>query len=235
MEEASPLRKKPRRSPAPIYAFGLAWLAYAMLMPLYSLGQLITCFIFSLVVSLVVGRVSASRRKAAIAEMKKEEAVKQPEPAKATSYGPEIDAIIAEGQTAQREMGRLYASIKEPKIRAKINQLMQISDKIVQDAIHDPSDVPQIKKFLSYYLPTTIKLLNAYDRMSDQGIEGENITGTMSRIEDMLDTAVEAYKKQLDSLFANQALDIETDIHVMNAMLEREGLSGTGASGFPGV
>jgi 5-bromo-4-chloroindolyl phosphate hydrolysis protein len=103
---------------------------------------------------------------------------------------------------------------------------MAVSDKIIRDAVGDPSDVPQIRKFLNYYLPTTIKLLNAYDRMGAQGIEGENISGSMSRIEDMLDTTVKAYKKQLDSLFANQALDIETDIEVMNGMLAREGLGG---------
>jgi 5-bromo-4-chloroindolyl phosphate hydrolysis protein len=103
---------------------------------------------------------------------------------------------------------------------------MAVSDKIVRDAIDDPSDVQQIRKFLNYYLPTTIKLLNAYDRMSAQEIEGENISGSMARIEDMLDTAVTAYKKQLDSLFANQALDIETDIEVMNGMLAKEGLGG---------
>ena len=72
---------------------------------------------------------------------------------------------------------------------------------------------------------TTIKLLNAYDRMGDQGIEGTNLSKSMQSIEDMLDTAIEAFKKQLDSLFANQALDIETDISVMNQMLAREGLS----------
>ena len=90
----------------------------------------------------------------------------------------------------------------------------------------DPSDVPEIRKFLDYYLPTTIKLLNAYDRMSGQGIEGENLTKSMNSIEEMLDTAVDAFKKQLDSLFEDQALDIETDISVMNRMLEREGLTG---------
>ena len=103
---------------------------------------------------------------------------------------------------------------------------MDVTGKIVRDAIDDPSDVPQIKKFMNYYLPTTIKLLNSYDRMSGQGIQGDNLTKTMRSIEDMLDTAIEAYNKQLDSLFANQALDIETDIDVMNQMLAREGLSG---------
>ena len=123
-------------------------------------------------------------------------------------------------------MGRLYMSIKDTDVRGKINEIMRVTDKITQDAITDPSDIPQIKKFMNYYLPTTIKLLNAYDRMSAQGIEGENLDKTMKSIDAMLDDAIAAYKKMLDSLFANQALDIETDIQVMNTMLAREGLSG---------
>lgn len=141
------------------------------------------------------------------------------------SYGPEVDPILEEGNKALSEMGRLYMSIKDPEIRVKINEIMRITDKIVQDAIADPSDIPKIRKFMNYYLPTTIKLLNAYDRMGSQGIEGENIDRSMKSISEMLDAAIAAYKKQLDSLFANQALDIETDIAVMNAMLDREGLS----------
>ena len=148
-------------------------------------------------------------------------------PAPAKSYGPEIDPIIQEGNRALSEMGRLYMSIKDPEVRQKINEIMRITDKITQDAITDPSDIPQIRKFMNYYLPTTIKLLNAYDRMSSQGIQGENLDKSMQNINDMLDQAIVAYKKRLDSLFENQALDIETDIEVMNTMLAREGLSGT--------
>ena len=142
------------------------------------------------------------------------------------SYGPEIDPIIQEGNRALSEMGRLYMTIKDPEVRQKINEIMRITDKITQDAIADPSDIPQIRKFMNYYLPTTIKLLNAYDRMSTAGVEGENIDKSMKNINDMLDAAIEAYKKRLDSLFENQALDIETDIEVMNTMLAREGLAG---------
>ena len=139
---------------------------------------------------------------------------------------PEVAAVVDEGHMAIKEMGRLYGSIQSPEVRSRINELMRISDKIIQDAIDDPSDVPEIRKFLDYYLPTTIKLLNAYDRMSGQGIEGENLSKSMHSIEEMLDTAIDAFKKQLDSLFEDQALDIETDISVMNRMLEREGLTG---------
>jgi len=214
------LRQVKKKSAGPIYAVGITWLLYGLLFPLYRLSDLLICAGVTVIVYLIARRIFRPKAAEAPQEEEKKETV---------SYGEEVDAIIAEGRRAQQEMGRLYSSIQNTVIRKKINELMQVSDKIVQDAIHDPSDVPQIKKFLNYYLPTTIKLLNAYDRMDAQGIEGANISGTKGRIEDMLDTAIEAYKKQLDSLFANQALDIETDIDVMNAMLAREGLSGDGS------
>ena len=65
------------------------------------------------------------------------------------SYGPEIDPVIAEGNRALSEMGRLYMSIQDPVVRQKINEIMRITDMITQDAISDPSDIPQIKKFMN--------------------------------------------------------------------------------------
>lgn len=158
----------------------------------------------------------------------------KPAEQKKPRYSPEVQAVVDEGERAHRELEHLYATIPNLSVKAKIRELIDVSDKIIEDAVNDPSDVPQIKKFLDYYLPTTIKLLNAYDRMGAQGIEGENISGTMSSIEEMLDTAVDAYKKLLDSLFANQALDVETDIEVMNTLLKREGLAegGGAVAGF---
>ena len=77
---------------------------------------------------------------------------------------------------------------------------------------------------MNYYLPTTLKLLNSYDRMSAQGVSGENISGTMNRVENMMETIVQAFEKQLDSLFGAEALDISTDITVLDNMMAREGL-----------
>lgn len=221
--------KKPMRV-GHIYGFALTWIAMALLLPLYKTWALITALVVSTLVGVTVWSIGEKKAQKAADEERKAQQAKAEAAAKATpqkkSYGPEIDPILAEGNRALAEMGRLYASIKDPGVRAKINEIMRITDKITQDAIDDPSDIPQIKKFLNYYLPTTIKLLNAYDRMSSQGIEGENLDKSMKNINEMLDTVIEAYKKRLDSLFANQALDIETDIEVMNSMLAREGLAG---------
>lgn len=224
-------RNKRRRSVGFIYGFTVTWLVMAAFLPMYKLWAVITALCASILVSSVIASASgkkaqAEEEKAAAEQREKEKQETEKAAAAGTSYSPEVSAILAEGNRALSEMGRLYMSIKDPEVRGKINEIMRITDKIAQDAISDPSDIPQIKKFMNYYLPTTIKLLNAYDRMSAQGIEGENLDKSMKSINDMLDTAIEAYKKRLDSLFANQALDIETDIQVMNTMLAREGLSG---------
>lgn len=225
-------RNRNRHSgPGPIYSFALMWILLSAVLPMYRLWAIFAAAAVSGAVAFLLGRRSAKKEQAAREqappqEVPRQEEVKKPAEAPAKSYGPEIDPIIQEGNRALSEMGRLYMSIRDTEVRGKINEIMRITDKIVQDAIADPSDIPQIKKFLNYYLPTTIKLLNAYDRMSSQGIQGENLDKSMSSINEMLDTAIEAYKKRLDSLFANQALDIETDIQVLNTMLAREGLSG---------
>ena len=117
----------------------------------------------------------------------------------------------------------LYYS-EDASISAKIDRLEIISGKIFAQVQAEPKKLPQIRKFMSYYLPTTLKLLNAYDRMGEQGVTGENISGTMKRVEDMMDTIVQAFEKQLDSLFGAEALDISTDITVLENMMAREGL-----------
>lgn len=142
--------------------------------------------------------------------------------------GSAVDSIAADGRQAVADMMRLRASIRNPGVRERIDRLIDISGKIVKDAKEDPSDAPQIRRFLDYYLPTTIKLLRAYERMESAGGEGENAAKSMSSIESMLDTALEAYQRHYDSLFENQAMDIETDIAVMNSLFVREGLSGAG-------
>lgn len=233
------MRRKRRRGMGPVGTIALIWVFFAIIMPVVRLsGGLIAA---GLAIMASVWAANALRRKAEKDKAEDKAIPVQytevtPEPEKAAAketpaeepspYSPEVQAIIKEGRVALKEMGRLYASIPNPEIRSRINELMSVSDKIVRDAIDDPADVPQIRKFLDYYLPTTIRLLNAYDRMNAQEYAGENITGSMERIEEMLDTTIVAYKKQLDALFANQAADIQMDIDTMNAMLAREGLGG---------
>ena len=101
-----------------------------------------------------------------------------------------------------------------------------MAQKIFDEVKRDPKKLPQIRKFMDYYLPTTLKLLNAYDRMSAAGVSGENIDATLAKVEGMMRNIVAAFEKQLDSLYGADALDISTDITVLETMMAREGLTG---------
>ncbi len=211
------MRKVVQKSVVPIYAAAAAWLVYCLFFPLYALWH----FIVVIIVAAIAFTVSKKMFPDKVVE------VEEPaEPAPKKEVDPAVAAIIAEGEMALKEMERLKSSIRNVEVKSKISQIMTLSEKIIKNAEKDKADIPRIKKFLSYYLPTTIKLLNAYDRMDEQGIDGLNISGTKQKIEDILSTIVTAYEKQLDALFADEALDIETDIEVLDGMLKREGLKG---------
>ena len=103
--------------------------------------------------------------------------------------------------------------------------LEQISALIFKEVEEHPEKRDRIRTFFDYYLPTTLKILNAYDRMGEQGVAGENITSTMHKVESMMATIITAFEKQLDNLFGAEAMDISTDMVVLENMIAREGLT----------
>lgn len=154
-----------------------------------------------------------------------EEKARQAQQAKSTG-NPEIDKLILERDRALSEMRRLNDSIEDETISAQIRRLEEVSAKIFEQVKAEPKKLPEIRRFLDYYLPTTLKILNAYDRMGAAGVDGENIGGTMKRVEDIMATIVAAFEKQLDSLFGSDAMDIKAEMSVLETMLAREGLAG---------
>ena len=137
-----------------------------------------------------------------------------PEPAPADQY----TAIL-------QQLQQVNDAIPDPVMTIKISRLEAVSARIFELAKQDPGKKAQLQKFMDYYLPTTLKLLNAYDRMGAQGVNGENIDATMQRVESMMGTIVTAFEKQLDMLFGSEAMDISADITVLENMMKREGLS----------
>ena len=144
---------------------------------------------------------------------------------KKTTGNPEVDKLMKERDITISELRRLNANIENEKISAQIDDIEATTSKIFDIVIAHPEKVSQISKFLNYYLPTTMKLLNTYDRMGSQGVAGENISGTMRKVEDTLDMVVTAFHKQLDTMFAGEALDVNADIAVMENLMKTEGLT----------
>ena len=211
--------KKIRRSVAPFYGVAAVWVVYALAFDLYRPTHFIFAAVLSAGVYLLLRAVCKD-------EEYEVEIPDPPKPQPASTGNPERDKMIRDGALAVEEMKRLDENIEDEKISQAIRKLEQTSQAIFQQVREAPEKLPQIRKFMDYYLPTTLKLLNAYDRMSSVGVGGENIDGTKERVEAIMDTIVAAFDKQLDGLFGAEALDVSADITVLETMLAREGLAG---------
>lgn len=233
-----------KRSVVPIYLAGVPWLAFGLFFSLSRVEDYIVCGLIS-GASFVVGlglfptksfetpdteesqkesKKDAKKKAKETPKQEPKEQPKQEEPQKTSTGNPKIDALLVERDRALSEMRRLNDNIADEKISDQIDRLESRTRTILDHVVSNPTKLPQIRRFLDYYLPTTLKILNAYDRMDATGISGENISATKEKVAVMMDSICIAFDKQLDTLFSDEALDITTDIKVMEAMLAREGL-----------
>lgn len=128
-----------------------------------------------------------------------------------------------EGYTgALRAIRAANDRIADPALSEKIDHLEMVAGKILREVEEHPEKQRQAATFLNYYLPTTLKLLDSYAKFEEAGIEGENLSRAQERIEETMDALIKGFDKQLDDLYRNEAMDIDSDIRVMESMLRRD-------------
>lgn len=122
--------------------------------------------------------------------------------------------------------------IPDEALSRKIERLEQISALIFKEVEEHPEKRARIHTFFDYYLPTTQKLLDTYAEFDEMGVEGENMTQAKARIAAMMDSIVEGFEHQLDQLYSTDAMDVASDIKVMETMLNRDSASAARDFGY---
>ena len=141
---------------------------------------------------------------------------------------PEVRKIVEEGDAYIRKIHACNDAIPGAEISAKISRMETVIDRIFDRVEQDPEAVDDIRRMMEYYLPTTIKLLEAYKELDSQPVDGENIRSSKKEIEKTLDTLSSAFEKLLDDLFQDTAWDVSADISVLHTMLAQDGLTEDG-------
>ena len=232
-----------RKSAVPIYAAAGTWVLYAALFPLYKVGHFILVAVVSAAVYLIMNAICGTQTV---------EVPDKPKEEKPTG-NEELDKMIRDGALAISEMKRLDDAIEDAEISADIVRLEDVSQKIFDRVKEDPAKLPQIRRFMDYYLPTAASMTEKNAGSSSKssavimtlqvtctftpcscanataaGISGENVDATRTKVEGMMKTIVLAFEKQLDALFGTEAMDISADISVLETMMRREGLAENG-------
>lgn len=134
--------------------------------------------------------------------------------------------IIQEGEAFMEEIHEKKVAISEYDMTIKLSNLERLLEQLFNRIQKHPEAVLQLRKMMTYYLPTTVKLLEAYVQLDKQATQGTNIVAAKTEIETSLDTLILAYERLLDDLFKDVMLDVSTDIAVLNTMLAQDGLTG---------
>lgn len=138
---------------------------------------------------------------------------------------PEVREIVRAGDEYIKKIRKCNDAIPGEEISAKIYRIETLVDKIFDRVEQNPENISDIRRLMEYYLPTTVKLLEAYEELDAQPVQGENIISSKKEIEKTLDTLNVAFEKLLDSLFKDTAWNVSADISVLNTMLAQEGLT----------
>ena len=162
------------------------------------------------------------------AEIRKAEENQPAEAENGRKLSPEAEEVLRTGKAYVEKIRACNDAIPGEEISEKISRMELVIGKIFDRAERHPENIDDLRKLMEYYLPTTVKLLEAYEELSRQPVQGENIKSSQREIEDTLDTLNEAFERLFDSMFQDTAWDVSTDISVLKTMLAQEGLAEDG-------
>ena len=206
-------------------AFGIVFFLYALLFPLYRTFDYLLACALSLGVS---GAVTALLRNLPHSRLAQEETVA----AIPLSGNPAVDELTRKGQEMVAQIRLENDLISDTDLSAQMDELERLCGKILRVVAEKPSKASQIRRFMSYYMPTTLKMLKGYRTLDDAAASGGAAREAQERIATAMDMVIAACKKQLDTLYYDDILDITTDIAVLEQVLKRDGLSGAGFPSF---
>ena len=213
-------KSQKKRSVIPIYAIGAVWLLYAG--KLDTFRGIVSCAVVSAIVYGILRIVLRGKKTDTPEEAPA--AAPEPQPA-ADKLPPELQSVIYQGKTSIAKIRQLNDEIPDERMSAQIDLIERLTTQIFDCVKEHPEKLKQIRQFLNYYLPTTIKLMEQYVTLQNQSVKTENITEGMQKIEDLLDKVIVAFQRQLDALFESDVVDITADIRVMEQMMASEGLT----------
>ncbi len=200
--------KTMEKSVTPYYIVAAVWVAGSLFLPMYRFSS------YLILAGIAIISFTVAKKKYDRTIVEEIEVIDNPL----------LHEAVEEGRKLIIQLKEANEKIEDQKLSDQIDSFVEITKSILQTVMDKPKKVTEIRKFLNYYLPTCINLLNHYADFEKQKMKSSQVKESMDKIASMMEPIETAFKKQLDSLFDNEALDISADITVLESMLKQEGL-----------
>ena len=215
-------QKKKENAKALVFAFlavGLVVVVYSLIFKLYRWQHYLICAGIAVLVGWIVYQMAQGL------DTSKQAPAQQTIPKTGDSA---VDSLVEKGQEMLAQIRKENDLIPDVDLSAQMDQLDDVANRIFHTVAEKPEKAPQIRRFMDYYLPTTLKMLTGYRKMDERQVAGKEAQATRAQIREAMDTVLKAFDKQLNALYQDDMLDLSTDIDVMETMLRQDGLIDSG-------
>ena len=204
-------QEKTKRPVLPIYMAALVWPIMALLLPIYTLGGLVLTAVLSAAAYFVGMRFCPTR------------VVRVPV---AYATGSEdVDAMLNGIAADLDTLHKLNEAIPDPQLSAAMTRMEKAGRSIAAVVEKTPDKARSIDRFARYYLPEVVKLMSTYAALEQNGVKGENADQITAELRRNAETTATAFENQLDALYSAEAMDISTDIEVLDSILKSQNLA----------
>lgn len=207
------MKKKKIRSAWPIYIAAAVFALYGAKNPLYTGKALIMAVVWSVLAYILSEKWWFKGRQIEVES-------------KVSTGNKDIDRQIEEGRAQLKALKEKPTG--DEKIDREIGRMVEAGAKVFEAVAQKPEKAGQVRKFMNYYLPTTAKLMQHYFTLREVGGTGEHVTKALDDIRNSIAMIADAFEKQLDNLYRAEAMDVSSDIDVMEAMIAADGLTDDG-------
>ena len=216
------IRKKQKKSGlgAGILAFGAVFAVYSAIFKPHSIGAYLLAFALSGFIGAII-RIMAQGLDTT-QNQKTPESLKK---VQGDTGNPEVDELLEKGREMIAEIRKENDLIPDSSLSDKLDILEKQCAEIFRTVYDKPNKASQIRKFMDYYLPTTLKMVRGYRMLDERGVTGQDAVYARNRIDDALGVVLQGCEKMLDKLYQDDVLDLTTDIDVLEQMLKRDGLT----------
>lgn len=203
-----------------IVTFGAAFALYSAIFKPHSIGGFVLAFALCGFLGAIV-RIMAQGLDLSTPEKTPESLQK----VQSDTGNPEVDALLQKGREMIQDIRTENDLIPDSHLSDQLDRLENKCAEIFRAVYDKPHKAAQIRKFMEYYLPTTLKMVKGYRMLDERGVSGADARNAKNRISDALEVVLQGCEKMMDKLYQDDVLDLTTDIDVLEQMLRRDGLT----------
>ena len=203
--------EKRTRPVLPIYLAALVWPVGALLLPAYRLSNLLIIAGLSLAAYGLGTKFCPTR------------VIRKQVPYATGSE--DVDTMLSGISANLDKLHALNDAIPDPELSAAMTRMEKAGRSIAAAVEQAPDKARSIDRFARYYLPEVLKLMTTYANMEKNGVKGGNADQILTELRRNAATTAKAFENQLDALYSAEAMDISTDIEVLDGILKSQNLT----------